>query len=153
MSLVIEMVARTILLVEDNPYDVEFTRRAFTKSRIANQLVVAKSGEEALDFLFGTGAYAGRDVSELPALTLLDLKLPRLQGIEVLRSIRADGRTKTMPVAVLTTFSDQPEIAIARDLGAKGHIRKPVDFGQLMEVVSELHLSLAVVDQPAAKAD
>src|SRR5208282_6735168 len=94
---------KTILLVEDNPSDIELTQRAFQKGRILNELVVASDGQEALDYLFGTGAYAGRDASDFPALTLLDLKLPKVSGLDVLRRIRTDGITRRMPVVILTS--------------------------------------------------
>lgn len=141
------MTPKAILLVEDNPIDAEFTRRTFEKCRILNELVVTEFGEAALDYLFATGPYSTRDASELPALVLLDLKLPRMPGLEVLRRIRADSRTKAVPVVMMITFKDQPEIAVGYELGATGHVRKPVDFRQLAEIVAGTRISWAVVDQ------
>jgi two-component system response regulator len=117
-----------ILLVEDNPNEEELTIRALNKNRLANKVIVARDGAEALDFLFARGAYAGRNASELPQLTLLDLKLPKLSGLEVLRVIRADERTKLLPVVVLTTSKDDRDLTASYALGANSYIVKPVDF-------------------------
>jgi two-component system response regulator len=106
------LTSKTILLVEDNPSDVALTQRALEKSHIANDLVVAEDGQQALDYLWGAGAYAGRDVSELPALMLLDLKLPRLSGLEVLRRVRGDARTRRLPVVILTTSREEQDLAV-----------------------------------------
>lgn len=138
------MKPKMILLVEDNPSDVELTRRAFLKSRIANELVVAEDGQEVLDVLFGAGAEA----RELPALVLLDLKLPRVDGLEVLRRIRADERTRRLPVVVLTTSREEQDLARSYDLGVNSYIRKPVDFNQFVESVGHLGLYWLVLNEP-----
>ena len=132
--------AKVILLVEDNPSDIDLTKRALGKARITNELVVAEDGEEALEYLWGTGAWAGRDVSELPALTLLDLKLPKVPGLEVLRRIRADARTRRMPVVILTSSREEQDVAAGYDLGVNSYIRKPVDFNQFAQCVEQLGL-------------
>jgi two-component system, response regulator len=129
-----------ILLVEDNPDDEALTLRALKKSNVANEVVVARDGVEALDYLFATGAHAGRDPSAMPQLVLLDLKLPRLDGLEVLRRMRADGRTRLLPVVVLTTSSEQRDIVESYRLGANSYIRKPVDFVQFAAAVQQLGL-------------
>lgn len=131
---------KSILLVEDNPSDVELTRRALRKAHIANPLVVAEDGREALDYLWGMGAHAGRDVSDLPALMLLDLKLPRISGLEVLRQARADPRTRRLPVVVLTTSREEQDIGAGYDLGSNSYIVKPVDFKQFAGAIAQLGL-------------
>jgi two-component system response regulator len=140
---------RDILLVEDNPSDVDLTRRALQKSRIANELVVVDDGQKALDYLFGTGEYAGRETSIVPALVLLDLKLPKVPGLEVLRRIRADGNLKLLPVVILTTSSERRDIAAGYDLNVNSYIRKPVDFEQFVECVKQLGLYWLVLNIPA----
>ena len=129
------MFEKTILLVEDNTDDQELTIRALKKNNVKNDLVVVHDGVEALDYLFGTGAYAGRDTALLPGLVLLDLKLPKLDGLEVLRRIRADARTRQMPVTVLTSSRETQDAIKSCDLGANSYIRKPVDFNQFSEAV------------------
>jgi CheY-like chemotaxis protein len=129
-----------ILLVEDNPDDEALTLRALRKSNILNEVVVARDGVEAFDYLFGTGAYEGRDLSVMPQVVLLDLKLPRMDGLEVLRRMRADERTRLLPVVVLTTSSEQRDIVDSYSLGANSYIRKPVDFVQFSEAVQQLGL-------------
>ena len=143
------MKSKIILLVEDNPSDVGLTQRALAKSHVANELVVAEDGQEALDYLFGAGAYAGRDVTELPALVLLDLKLPRVDGLEVLRQIRADERTRRLPVVILTTSREEQDVAQSYDLGANSYIRKPVDFTQFAQAVEHLGLYWLVLNESA----
>jgi CheY-like chemotaxis protein len=143
------MTTKIILLVEDNPSDVGLTQRALAKSRIANELVVAEDGQEALDYLFGAGAYAGREVTELPALVLLDLKLPRVDGLEVLRQIRADDRTRRLPVVILTTSREEQDVAQSYDLGANSYIRKPVDFTQFAQAVEQMGLYWLVLNESA----
>jgi two-component system response regulator len=129
-----------ILLVEDNPDDVELTARAFARSRIANQLDVVTDGEEALEYLFGTGRHAGRDAAILPEVVLLDLKLPRLEGLEVLRRLRADARTRRLPVVILTSSNEEQDIVRGYDLGANSFVRKPVDFTQFTAAAHHLGL-------------
>ncbi len=129
---------KTILLIEDNPSDVDLARRAFGKARVANELVVAEDGEEALDYLWGTGAHAGRDVSDLPAVALLDLKLPKVPGLEVLRRIRSDRRTRRLPVVILTSSTEEQDLGMGYDLGANSYIRKPVDFKLFAQCIEQL---------------
>ena len=143
------MKSKIILLVEDNPSDVGLTQRALAKSHVANELVVAEDGREALDYLFGAGAHAGREVTELPALVLLDLKLPRVDGLEVLRQIRADDRTRRLPVVILTTSREEQDVAQSYDLGANSYIRKPVDFTQFAQAVEQMGLYWLVLNESA----
>ncbi len=143
------MTTKIILLVEDNPSDVGLTQRALAKSRVANELVVAEDGQEALDYLFGAGAHAGRDVTEMPALVLLDLKLPKVDGLQVLRQIRADDRTSRLPVVILTTSREEQDVAQSYDLGANSYIRKPVDFTQFAQAVENLGLYWLVLNESA----
>ena len=135
-----------ILLVEDNPDDEALTLRALKKNNILNPVVVARDGIEALDFLFGTGAHAGRDLAHMPQVVLLDLKLPKVDGLEVLRRIRANERTRLQPVVVLTTSNEEQDILSSYQLGANSYIRKPVDFGQFMEAVRQLGLYWLVLN-------
>jgi two-component system response regulator len=139
--------SRHILLVEDNDYDLELTLRAFEKSKILNGLVVARDGQEALDYLFGTGAYAGRDLQEAPEVVLLDLKLPKVDGLEVLRRIRADERTRRLPVVVLTSSNEEKDIISSYDLGANSFVRKPVDFAQFTDAAKQLGLYWLVLNE------
>ncbi len=129
-----------ILLVEDNESDVDLTKRAFRKSRISNPLIVARDGAQACDFLFGTGAYEGRDTKQTPALVLLDLKLPVISGLEVLRRIRADPRTRRVVVIILTSSDAVPDIGTAYDIGINSYLRKPVDFEKFSTVIEQLGL-------------
>lgn len=138
---------RPILLVEDNPDDEALTLRAFNKNRIGNPVVVARDGVEALDYLFGNGHHAGRDLSVMPAVILLDLKLPRIDGLEVLRRIRANERTSLLPVVILTTSKEQQDIYEAYSLGANSYIRKPVDFEKFIQAVSQLGLYWLVLNE------
>jgi two-component system, response regulator len=142
------MIPKTILLVEDNPSDVELTKRALKTCRVANALIVAEDGQEAVDYLFGTGLYAGRNTSELPALTLLDLKLPKIPGLEVLRRIRDDVRTHRLPVVILTSSKEEQDIATSYDLGVNSYIRKPVDFTQFARAIEQLGLYWLVLNEP-----
>ncbi|HMZ84587.1 MAG TPA: response regulator [Rhodocyclaceae bacterium] len=139
---------RPILLVEDNPDDEALTLRAFKKNKIANEVVVARDGVEALDYLFGTGVHAGRDTANAPAVVLLDLKLPRIDGLEVLRRLRADDRTRLLPVVVLTTSKEQQDIHEAYSLGANSYIRKPVDFEKFIHAVGQMALYWLVLNEP-----
>lgn len=136
-----------ILLVEDNPDDEALTLRAFKKNNIGNEIVVARDGVEALDFLFGTGAYESRDVSQMPELILLDLKLPRMDGLEVLRHLRADHRTKLLPVVILTSSKEEQDLVNGYSLGANSYIRKPVDFTEFIESVRQLGLYWLVLNE------
>jgi two-component system response regulator len=138
---------KVILLIEDNPSDVELTRRALEKSRIANEMVVAEDGEAALEYLGREGA------SELPAIALLDLNLPKLSGLEVLRRIRADARTRRMPVVILTSSKEEQDLAAGYDLGVNSYIRKPVDFKQFAHCIEQLGLYWLVLNEqpPAVK--
>ena len=131
---------KIILLVEDNPDDEALTLRALKKNNILNEVVVARDGVEALDYLFGTGAYTGRDAAEQPQLVLLDLKLPKIDGHEVLRRLRADARTRLQPVVILTPSNEERDVLSSYELGANSYIRKPVDFEQFMEAVRQLGL-------------
>jgi len=126
--------------VEDNPDDVALTLRALRAHRVANEVVVAEDGVEALEYLFGEGRYAGRDVRDLPAVVLLDLKLPRVDGLEVLRRIRADDRTRLVPVVILTSSKEEQDLLAGYSLGANSYVRKPVDFQQFVEAVRQLGL-------------
>jgi CheY-like chemotaxis protein len=137
-----------ILLVEDNPSDIELTRRAVAKSRIMNTLVVAEDGQEALDYLFGMGSFAGRDPSRLPAVVLLDIKLPGIDGIEVLRRIRANPATHRQPVVILTSSKEELDIASSYDLGVNSYIRKPVDFHQFVEAIQHMSLYWLILNEP-----
>jgi two-component system response regulator len=127
-----------ILLVEDNDDDVALTLRAFKKSNIVNTVVVARDGVEALDYLFGTGTHQGRDTSQLPAIILLDLKLPRVDGLEVLRRIQNDSKLKMVRTIILTSSNEKPDIHTSYELGACSYIRKPVDFDKFVEAVGTL---------------
>jgi two-component system, response regulator len=140
------MNTKIILLVEDNPSDIALTQRALAKSHIANELVVVEDGQEALDYLFGDGV-TGQGVAQLPALILLDLKLPRVDGLEVLRRIRADERTRRLPVVVLTTSQEAPDVAASYDLGVNSYIRKPVDFNQFAQAIQQLGLYWLVLNE------
>lgn len=142
----------TILLVEDNPSDIGLTRRAFARNGISNPLIVAEDGQAALDYLFGAGAHAGRDPGDLPTLVLLDLKLPRVDGLEVLRRIRANPVTRRVPVVILTSSQEEQDRAAGYDLGTNSYIRKPVDFNEFVEVIRQLGLYWLLVNQPPPKA-
>lgn len=142
------MEQKTILLVEDNPDDVALTLRALKKNNIANQVVVASDGAEALDYLFGTGKHSGRGPDEMPAVILLDLKLPKVDGLEVLRRLRADGRTKLLRVVILTSSKEEQDLVNGYALGANSYVRKPVDFTQFTEAVRQLGLYWLVLNEP-----
>lgn len=138
---------RVILLVEDNPDDEALTLRALKKNNITNKMVVARDGVEALDYLFGTGMYAGRDTSVEPELILLDLKLPKIDGFEVLKKLRADERTKLLPVVILTSSKEQQDVVNGYGLGANSYVRKPVDFQNFVEAVAQLGLYWLVLNE------
>ncbi len=138
-----------ILLVEDNPDDEALTLRALKKNNIANEVTVARDGAEALDFLFCRGIHAKRDARELPAITLLDLKLPKIDGIEVLKQIRSSPQTQMLPVVILTSSREEQDLINGYRLGANSYIRKPVDFNQFMEAVRQLGLYWLVLNETA----
>jgi CheY-like chemotaxis protein len=139
---------KMILLVEDNPDDEALAIRALKRHHISNEIVVAHDGVEALDYLFGTGLYAGRDLSIKPTVVLLDLKLPRIDGIEVLRRLREDERTKLLPVVVLTTSSEEQDMLDSYSLGCNSYIRKPVDFIQFSEAIRQLGMYWLLMNEP-----
>ncbi len=139
-----------ILLVEDNPNDLELALRALKKRHLANKVVVARDGAEALDFIFGTGAYADRDIANQLKVVLLDLKLPKIDGLEVLRRIKSDERTKLIPVVVLTSSQEERDIVESYRLGVNSYMVKPVDFEQFIDCVSELGLYWLVCNKPPA---
>lgn len=136
-----------ILLVEDNPNDLELTLYALQNNHLANRIVTVRDGAEVLDFLFGTGTYADRDPHNTPRLILLDLKLPKVDGIEVLRHIKSDPRTRTTPVVVLTSSREEPDLVTCYQLGVNSYIVKPVDFEQFTEVVRQLGLYWLILNQ------
>ena len=140
---------KVILLVEDNPDDEELTLRALKKNNIQNDVVVARDGVEALDFLFGTGSFAGRGVGKMPSVTLLDLKLPKLDGLEVLKRIRGNEKTKFLPVVILTSSKEEQDLINGYALGANSYIRKPVDFSQFIEAVRQLGLYWLLLNESA----
>jgi two-component system, response regulator len=138
---------KVILLVEDNPDDEALTLRALKKNNIGNEVVVARDGAEALDYLFGTGTYAGRDTKLLPAVTLLDLKLPKIDGLEVLQRVRADERTQLVPIVILTSSKEEQDLIKGYRLGANSYIRKPVDFSQFVDAIRQLGLYWLVINE------
>jgi len=139
---------KTILLVEDNADDEKLTLRALKKNNISNEVIVARNGVEALDYLFGTGAYAGSNSSVMPQVVLLDLKLPKLDGLEVLRRVRADNRTKLLPIVILTSSNEEMDRVNGYGLGANSYVRKPVDFSRFMEATRQLGLYWLVLNEP-----
>jgi two-component system response regulator len=138
---------KVILLVEDNPDDEALTLRALKKNNIKNEVVVARDGAEALEFLFGTGKYAGRNTDVIPQVVLLDLKLPKVEGLEVLRQVRADKRTKLLPVVILTSSNEEQDRIQGYGLGANSYVRKPVDFSQFLEAARQLGLYWLVLNE------
>lgn len=141
------MQEKIIFLVEDNPDDVVLTERALKKTHILNKLVVARDGAEALEYIFGTGNYSGRDMSKMPEVILLDLKLPKIDGLEVLKKIRADMRTKLLPVVILTSSKEENDLINGYSLGANSYIRKPVNFNQFAEAIRQLGLYWLVLNE------
>ncbi len=139
-----------ILLVEDNPNDVELTLRALKKNNIANRIEIVRDGAEALEFIFATGAYAQRSIHNSPKVILLDLKLPKVDGLEVLRQIKSDPRTRTIPVVVLTSSREERDIVESYNLGVNSYIVKPVDFEQFTEAVRQFGLYWLLLNQPPA---
>ena len=142
------MSERYILLVEDNPDDEELTLLSLRKNNLAHDIVVVRDGVEAVEFLFGNGQYAHRDVSHVPTVILLDLKLPKLDGLGVLKRLRAEERTRTLPVVVLTSSSQDADVIASYNLGANSYVRKPVEFGAFVEAVSSLGLYWVLLNRP-----
>jgi two-component system response regulator len=138
---------RVILLVEDNPDDEKLTLLGLRKNKIANEIVVARDGAEALDYLFATGRYAERDRSQMPAVMLLDLHLPKIDGLEVLRRVRADEQLKRLPVVMLTSSNEEKDIVDSYNLGANSYVRKPVDFDEFSEAVRQLGLYWIILNE------
>jgi two-component system, response regulator len=147
------MHTKVILLVEDNRDDEELALLAFRKSNLANKVVVARDGAEALDYLFGTGSLAGHDSPVLPQLVLLDLKLPKIDGLEVLKRLRADPRTRRLPVVVLTSSREEQDLIESYDLGANSYVRKPVDFARFAEAVQQLQMYWLVLNEAPPRGD
>ena len=139
----------TILIVEDNPRDEALTLRALKRNNVANDVVVTRDGVEALDYLFGTGTYEGRDVAAIPQIVLLDLKLPKMDGLQVLEKVRADPRTRFIPIVVFTSSSEQEDMIKSYDLGANSYVRKPVDFEQFSEATKQLGMYWLLLNQSA----
>lgn len=137
-----------ILLVEDNPDDVELTRIALEETHLANRLVVVRDGAEALDWLFCTGTHTGREPCHIPSLVLLDLKLPKMSGLEVLQRLRTDARTMRLPVVILTSSKEEQDIMRSYDLGANSYIQKPVDYAQFLEAIRQLGIYWMVLNEP-----
>jgi two-component system response regulator len=137
-----------ILLVEDNPRDAELTIRALKKKNLANKLFHVEDGVDALDFLFARGKYEGRDINDPPKVVLLDLKLPRINGLEVLRAIKADERTQTIPVVIVTSSAEDPDIKTAYQLGANSYVIKPVQFDSFMDAMTKLGVYWLMVNHP-----
>ena len=146
------MTTKPILLVEDTPDDAELTTMSLKQSGLLNEVVIAEDGLEALDYLFGTGRYAGRNPQDTPALVLLDVKMPRLDGIEVLQRLRADSRTKTLPVVILTTSTEDIDLVRAYESGANAYVRKPVSLAQFQEAVRQLGLFWILTNEPPKSA-
>ncbi|HEY6191502.1 MAG TPA: response regulator [Bacteroidota bacterium] len=145
------MASKVILLVEDNPDDELLTVRALKQNNVVNEIVVARDGVEALDYLFATGRYSSRDSSKLPEVVLLDLKIPKIDGMEVLKRIRADDRTSILPVVILTSSKEEQDRLKGYKLGANSYIRKPVDFVQFTEAVKQLKMYWLVLNEPPPK--
>lgn len=141
------MAQKTLLLVEDNPDDEALTLRALRKYNLANEIVVARDGQQALDYLFGEGDFNGRDTCELPQVILLDLKLPKLNGLQVLERLRANPETRHVPVVVLTSSNEEQDMLGSYDLGANSYVRKPVDFEQFLEAARQLGLYWLVLNE------
>ncbi len=144
---------RVILLVEDNPNDVELTLRAFKKSNVTNEIVVARDGEQAIQYLFSTGPHAGRNPKEMPEVVLLDMKLPKIDGLGVLRRMRADERTRRLPVVILTSSKEEKDVISSYDLGANSFIRKPVDFIQFVDAARHLGVYWLIMNEPPPRGE
>jgi CheY-like chemotaxis protein len=143
------MTEKMILLVEDNEDDEELTTRALRQAHIANEIVVARDGREALDFVFGEGSHAGRDLGRMPALVLLDIKLPKVSGLEVLQRLRADSRTRLIPTVILTSSSEDEDMLKSYERGANSYVRKPVEFRAFAEAVRQLGMYWMLLNEPA----
>ena len=143
------MKEKIILLIEDNPDDEALTRRALEKNNIKNDVVVVHDGAEALDYFFGTGSHAGRDVTVMPQVTLLDLKLPKVDGLEVLRQLRANELTRLLPVVILTSSNEEQDRVNGYGQGANSYVRKPIDFAQFIDAVRQLGLYWLILNEPA----
>jgi two-component system response regulator len=139
---------KVILLVEDNPDDEALTLRALRKNNIMNEVLVARDGAEALDYLFAMNKYAGRDIAEWPSVVLLDLKLPKVSGLEVLRKIRSDERMRSMAVVILTSSKEEQDVAESYNLGVNSYVRKPVDFAKFVEAVKQIGLYWLLLNEP-----
>ena len=139
---------KPILLVEDNPSDADLTKRALTRGHISNELVIAEDGQEALDYLRGEGAYVGRAISETPSVILLDLKLPKVSGLDVLRVVRADARLRRIPVVILTSSKEEEDASTGYDLGVNSYVRKPVDFKEFQAAIANLGLYWLILNEP-----
>src|SRR2546421_11388302 len=144
----VKMIDKVILLVEDNPRDEALTLRALKTSNILNEVVVVRDGVEALDYLFATGKYEGRDAAIVPQMVLLDLKLPKIDGLQVLQTLREDKRTKRMPVVVFTSSSEEEDMIKSYDLGANSYVRKPVDFEHFSEATRQLGMYWLLLNEP-----
>jgi two-component system, response regulator len=145
------MSEKMILLVEDNADDEELTLRALRQAKVANDIAVVRDGGEALEFLFGEGRHAGRDVAKMPGVVLLDLKLPKLSGLDVLQRLRADERTKLLPVVILTSSSEEEDMLKSYRFGANSYVRKPVEFSAFVSAVSQLGIYWVLLNQPAPR--
>jgi two-component system, response regulator len=144
----LKVISKVILLVEDNPSDIDLTMRALARGHITNELVIARDGKEALDYLQGEGKLDGKIRDGMPTLTLLDIKLPKVDGLEVLRRIRGNESTHRLPVVMLTSSDEERDIATSYDLGVNSYIRKPVDFNQFVESIQQLGLYWLVINEP-----
>jgi two-component system, response regulator len=145
--------SRIILLVEDNPNDVKLTMRAFEKSNISNEIVVVGDGEEAIDYLLATGRHAGRDLKVMPEVILLDMKLPKIDGLGVLKRLRADERTRRLPVVMLTSSKEERDVTSSYNLGANSFVRKPVDFAQFVDAARHLGLYWLEMNEPPPRRE
>jgi two-component system, response regulator len=144
---------RIILLVEDNPNDVKLTIHAFEQSNISNEIVVVGDGEEAIDYLFATGRHAGRDPKVMPEVILLDMKLPKIDGLGVLKRLRADERTRRLPIVILTSSKEEKDVTSSYNLGANSFVRKPVDFDQFIDAARHLGLYWLVMNEPPPRPE
>ncbi|OGO00596.1 MAG: two-component system response regulator [Chloroflexi bacterium RBG_13_51_52] len=140
--------SETILLVEDNPDDIELTMRAFRKNNIANEVIVARDGVEALDYLFCKGTYADRDEKDTPRLILLDLKLPKMDGLQVLERLRSDGHNKMVPVVILTSSKEEQDLISGYKCGANSYVRKPINFNEFVDAVRNIGLYWLLINEP-----